>query len=68
MDQDVFENMKRSYKRDLLLHLLNQENEGLNIAQFIKTLTTLDAVMMSEKCCREINELTIAKIWTALNY
>ena len=38
MDQGVLENLKRRYKRDLLLCLLNQENEGLNITEFTKTL------------------------------
>ena len=46
-------NMKRRYKHDLLLRLLNKENEGLNIAEFNKTLTILDAVMMSDKSWRE---------------
>ena len=53
MDQGVLGNMKRRYKRDLLLRLLNKENEGLNIAEFYKTLTILDAVMMSDKSWRE---------------
>ena len=66
MDQGVLENMKRRYKRDLLLRLLNKENEGLNIAEFTKTLTILDAVMMSDKSWRERDESTIARSWSKL--
>ena len=66
IDQGVIENMKRRYKRDLLLRLLNKENKGLNIAEFTKTLTILDAVMMSDKCWREIEESTIARSWSKL--
>ena len=49
MDQGVVETIKRRYKRDLLLRLLNEENEGLDIAQFTKTLNILDAALMSVK-------------------
>ena len=56
MDQGVLETIKRRYKRDLLLHLLNEENEGLNIAEFTKTLNILDAVLMSAKSWSEVEE------------
>ena len=62
MDQGVLENIKRRYKRDLLLRLLNEENEALNTAEFTKTLTILDAVLMSAKSWREVAESTIAII------
>ena len=61
MDQGVLETIKRRYKRDLLLRLLNEENEGLNIAQFTKTLNILDAVLMSAKSWSEVEESTIAE-------
>ena len=61
MDQGVLENMKRQYKRDLLLRLLNEETEGLNIAEFTKTLNILDAVLMSAKSWRDVEESTIAR-------
>ena len=57
-------NIKRRYKRDLLLHLLNEENEGLNTAEFTKTLTILDAALMSAKSWREVEESTIARSWS----
>ena len=66
MDQGVLESMKRRYKRDLLLRLLIKDNEGLNIAEFTKTLTILDAILMSDKSWREIDASTIAKSWSKL--
>ena len=66
MDQGVLGNMKRRYKHDLLLRLLNKENEGLNIAEFTKTPPILDAVMMSDKSWRERDESTIARSWSKL--
>ena len=56
MDQGVLETIKRWYKRDLLLRLLNEENEGLNIAEFTKTLNILDVVLMSAKSWSEVEE------------
>ena len=61
MDQGVLETIKRRYKCDLLLRLLNEENEGLNIAQFTKTLNILDAVLMSAKSWSEVEESTISE-------
>ena len=66
MDQGVLETIKRRYKRDLLLRLLNEENEGLNIAEFRKTLNILDAVLMSAKSWSEVEESTIARSWSKL--
>ena len=66
MDQGVLETIKRWYKRDLLLHLLNEENEGLNIAQFTKTLNILDAILMSAKSWSEVEESTLARSWSKL--
>ena len=60
------ETIKRWYKRDLLLHLLNEENEGLNIAQFTKTLNILDAILMSAKSWSEVEESTLARSWSKL--
>ena len=37
MEQGVLETIKRRYKHDLLLHLLNEGNERLNIVEFTKT-------------------------------
>ena len=66
MDQGVLETTKRRYKRDLLFRLLNEENEGLNIAQFTKTLNILEAVLMSAKSWSEVEESTIARSWRKL--
>ena len=60
MDQGVLENIKHRYKPDLLLRL---DNQGLNIAEFTKTLTISDAVLMSAKCWSEVEGCTIAKSW-----
>ena len=38
MDQDILENIKRRYKRGLLLWLLDDEVSSMNIAEFSKTL------------------------------
>ena len=66
MDQGVLYNIKRRYKRDLLLHLLNKENEGLNIAEFTRSLNILNAVLMSAKSWKEVEESTIARSWNKL--
>ena len=66
MDQGVLETIKRWYKCDLVLRLLNKENEGLDIAQFTKTLNILDAVLMSAKSWSEVEESTIARNWSKL--
>ena len=66
MDQGVLENIKHRYKRDLVLRLLNKENEGLNIAEFTKSLNILNAVLMSAKSWKEVEESTIARSWNEL--
>ena len=66
MDQGVSETIKRRYKRDLLLCLLNKENEGSNIPEFTKALNILDAVLMSAKSWTEVEESTIRKSWNKL--
>ena len=66
MDQGVLENIKHRYKRDLLLRLLYKDNEGLNTAEFTKTLNILDAIMLSARSWREVEEATIAKSWSKL--
>lgn len=66
MDQGVLENIKRLYKRDLLLRLLSEENERLNIAEFTKMLNILDAVLMCTKSWKEVEEATIARSWRKL--
>ena len=45
MDQGILENIKRRYKRDLLLRLLDDEVGSMNIAEFSKTLNIKDAVL-----------------------
>ena len=59
----VLETIKHRYKRDLLL---NEENEGLNIAKFTKTLNILDAVLMSAKSWSKVEESTTARSWSKL--
>ena len=66
MGHGVLENIKRLYKEDLLLHLLNKEGERLNIAEFTMTLNALDAFLMCVKSCREVGESTIARSWNTL--
>ena len=68
MDQGVLKNIKRCYKRELLLRLLNDEHEGLNMVEFTKTLTILDAVLMSAKCWSEVEKCTISRSWNKLLY
>ena len=66
MDQGVLENIKRRYKRDLLLRLLNDDVGSLNIAEFSKTLNIKDAVLMSAKSWDEVDVSSIAKSWNKL--
>lgn len=67
MDQGVLQTIKRHYKRDLLLRLLNEEEVGsMNIAEYSKTLNILDAVLMSAKSWDEVEEKTIARSWSKL--
>ena len=66
MDQCVSENMKRHYKRDLLLHLLSVEVGSMNITEFSKTLNIKDAVLMSAKSWNEVETGTIVKSWSKL--
>ena len=67
MDQGVLENIKRRYKHDLLLHLLNEDEVGsMNIAEFAKTLNIKDAVLMSAKSWNEVETSTIIKSWSKL--
>ena len=60
------ENIKRRYKRDLLLRLLNDDVGSLNIAEFSKTLNIKDAVLMSAKSWDEVDVSSIAKSWNKL--
>ena len=67
MDQGVLEALKRHYKHDLLLCMLNEERVGsMNIAEFIKTINIKDAVLMSARSWDEVKEPTIAKSWKNL--
>ena len=61
----MLESLKRC-KRDLLLRRLIKYNVGLNIVEFSKTATILDAILMSDKSWREIDASTIAKSWSKL--
>ena len=67
MDQGVHEALKRHYKYDLLLRMLDEERVGsMNIAEFIKTINIKDAVLMSARSWDEVKESTIAKSWKKL--
>ena len=66
MDQGILENIKRRYKRDLLLWLLDDEVGSMNIAEFSKTLNIKDAVLMSAKSWSEAEASSIAKCWNKL--
>ena len=67
LDQGVLENIKRRYKRDLLLRLLNDDVAGsMNIAEFSKTLDIKDAVLMSATSWKEVETVTIVKSWRKL--
>ena len=68
LDQGVLEKVKRCYKRDLLLRMLNEEDSVSNSANVTvedlsKTLNIKDAVFMSAKCWDEVGEITIVKSW-----
>ena len=67
MNQGVLENIKRRYKRDLLLRLLNDDEVGsINIVEFSKTMNIKDAVLMSAKSWDEVEATTIVKSWSKL--
>ena len=66
MDQGILQNIKRCYKRDLLLRLLDDEVGSMNIAEFSKTLNIKDAVLMSAKSWSEVEASSIAKCWNKL--
>ena len=66
MDQSVLENIKKHYKRDLLLRLLDEGDSDCNIAEFRKTLNIKDAVLMTAKSWNEVEQQTIAKSWKKL--
>lgn len=66
MDQGVLENIKRRYKRDLLLRLLNDDVGSMNIAEFSKTLNVKDSVLMSANSWNDVEEGTIIKSWSKL--
>ena len=63
MDQGVLENIKKCYKRDLLLRLLDEGDSDSNIAEFRKTLNIKDAVLITAKSWNEVEQQTIAKSW-----
>ena len=64
----MLENIKCHYKRDLLLHLLNEEEVGsMNIAEFCTTLKINDAVLMSAKSWDEVEAGTITNSWSKLS-
>ena len=66
MDQGVLQNIKRRYKCDLLLRLLDDEADSMNMADFSKTLNIKDAVLMSAKSWDEVEAGTIIKSWSKL--
>ena len=63
MDQGVLETIKRRYKCDLLLRMLNEET---TIDVFSKKLNILDAVMMAARSWMEVKESTLAQSWNKL--
>ena len=68
LDQGVLEKVKRCYKRDLLLCMLNAEDSDsrTRFEDLSKTLSIKDAVFMSAKCWDEVGESTIVKSWSKL--
>ena len=66
MDQGVLENIKRRYKCDLLLRLLDDEADSRNMADFSKTLMIKDAILMSARSWDEVKAGTIIKSWSKL--
>ena len=66
MDQGVLENIKKRYKKDLLLQLLYEGDSDCNIAEFRKTLNIKYAVLMTAKSWNEVEQQTIAKSWKKL--
>ena len=70
LDQGVLEKVKRCYKRDLLLRMLNAEDSDsrTSVEDLSKTLSIKDAVFMSAKCWDEVGESTImiVKSWSKL--
>ena len=63
----MLEALKRHYKHDLLLHMLDEERVGpMKSAEFIKTTNIKDAVLMFARSRDEVKESTIAKSWKKL--
>ena len=56
MDQGILENIKKRYKRDLLLRLLDEGDSDSNIAEFRKTLNIKDAVLMTAKSWNKVEQ------------
>ncbi len=66
MDQGVLETIKKRYKRDLLLRLLDEGDSDSNIADFRKKLNIKDAVLMAANSWSNVKQQTIAKSWKKL--
>ena len=66
MDQGILENIKKRYKRDLLLRLLDEGDSDSNIAEFRKTLNIKDAVLMTAKSWNKVEQQR-KKLWPIVN-
>ena len=62
MDQGVLQSIKLTYKRDLLLRMLDGGDE-INIAEFAKKMNIKDAVLLSAKCWNDIKPDSTTKSW-----
>lgn len=67
MDQGILETLKKHYKKQLLRHLIiENDSSSLPVPEVLKKLTIKDAVYWSAHSWEEITPLTLSKAWKKL--
>lgn len=64
MDQNLIQNIKVSYRRQLLTHIISQENK--DTMQLLKKFSLLDAVNTLDSAWKSITEKNIQKSWDGI--
>ncbi|XP_046616864.1 jerky protein homolog-like isoform X1 [Neodiprion virginianus] len=66
MDQGIIENVKRRYRNKLLMHILNDQCDGKELVESLKSINIKNAVFWASEAWDETSSEIIVKCWKNL--
>ncbi|XP_065368850.1 tigger transposable element-derived protein 6-like [Calliphora vicina] len=66
MDQNLIQNVKVNYRKQLLQHILSENDDNVDVVKVLKMFSLKDAVYFLDLAWQSISEQNIQKSWSAL--